>query len=193
MLTTGSRRGDGLVSPFWGMNYYNCVCVSITIISDITDSPSGLLWCLSVDGSVHHCREKWATSAVHWPSRTLPPPNSTRSSWTTWRKNWIILQPYVFFCLMFDFISTFCSQGAWKKQSWHMIYSPYRHTPPAAHCPPSVRIVQLGNQLSHGSQRSLFGFLRLLWYHQLDWLFHALVRWGDLKTGSCGGSWKYIR
>lgn len=51
------------------------------------DSPSGLLWCLSVEGSVHHWREKWATSAVHWLSNTLPPPNKTRSSWTTWREN----------------------------------------------------------------------------------------------------------
>ncbi len=36
-----------------------------------------------------------------------------------------------------------------------------RHTPPWAHCPPSVHTVQLGNQLSHGWWRCLFGFLRL--------------------------------
>lgn len=48
--------------------------------SEVTDSPSGLLWNLSVDGSVHHCREKWATSAVHWLSSTVPPPNRTCSS-----------------------------------------------------------------------------------------------------------------
>lgn len=62
------------------------------------------------------------------------------------------------------------------------------NTPPAAHCPPSVHIAQLGSQLSHGWERSLFGFLQLWWYHQLDWLFCALVLWEDWTMGSGGVS-----
>lgn len=158
------------------------------------DSPSGLLWCLSVKGSVHHWREKWATSAVHWLSSTLPPPNKTRSSWTTWRENstYSSLRFIYFFCSFLRSIlfTLFCDQGACRnshicKQNYNVHLSKkyiyyiymctrwstrslceacihtYRHTPPAAHCPLSVHIVQLGNQLSHGWQRSLFRFLRL--------------------------------
>lgn len=76
---------------------------------------------------------------------------------------------------------------SWRLCSTHSIrhdlYSPHRDIPPAARCPPSVHTVPLVNHFSHGSQRSLFGFLRLLWYHQPDWLFRVLVRQGDLKMG----------
>lgn len=54
------------------------------------DSPSMLIWCLSDAGSLHHCREKWATSPVHWLSCTLPPPNRTRSSWSEFRETHMI-------------------------------------------------------------------------------------------------------
>lgn len=49
-------------------------------------SPSGLCVRLSAFGSVHHCSEKWATSAVHWLRRTRPSPNNTWSNWqqSTW-------------------------------------------------------------------------------------------------------------
>lgn len=61
--------------------FYECFQISWKL-----DSPSGLLLCLSANGSAHHWREKWATSAVHWLSNTLLPPKRTRSSWTTPRE-----------------------------------------------------------------------------------------------------------
>lgn len=82
------------------------------------DSPSGLLWCLSVKGSVHHWREKWATSAVHWLSSTLPPPNKTRSSWTTWRENSTYSSLRLLFFLLFltfHFIYTFLRSRSLQK------------------------------------------------------------------------------
>lgn len=60
-----------------------------------------LVWCLREEGSVHHCREKWATSPVHWPISTLPPPNRTFSSWAG-RRETVILRPvWMFFYYLF--------------------------------------------------------------------------------------------
>lgn len=128
------------------------------------DSPSGLLWCLSVKGSVHHWREKWATSAVHWLSNTLPPPNKTRSSWATGKMCQTAHIPASF--LSYILCHTYCMHTEVALTEAHVLCEAWVHTctytPPAVHCPLSIHTVQLESQLSHGWQRSPFCFLQLL-------------------------------
>lgn len=138
-------------------------------VSLVRNSLSGLVLCLRDWGSVHHCREKWATSAVHWPSRTLPPADRTCSSWTTPEHEGR------------SFSDVYACQ---KKKKIYEIFQiiVHGHTPPAARCPPSDHTVPLGNRIWRGSQRSQWGFLRLWWCHQPDWLSQAWVRCRDWRT-----------